>query len=278
MVADPEPSHSDAGTWSVSRTSDASWVHVFGCWPRRVVGGRHEPGIDVAQGVPEAGPRGKPQGRSAPARSTRKPLGRLPCRPGLSRVLPQMLGAAGMSARVHRSVEQVAGAGPRIPVLSLDSGVAGPVVCIGANLHGDESTGLGVVHALDGVLPRLLARGRVFLYPSLNPLGLEQGSRRMPGDGLDPNRAFPGSARGSRAERHADRRGATSSHDARSSISTCTPTPRCGAVCHRRPGRRVPVRCAGGGAVCSLRHRPDRAGPCGPVHGFGRIGACREHS
>ncbi|MEC7946152.1 MAG: succinylglutamate desuccinylase/aspartoacylase family protein, partial [Myxococcota bacterium] len=110
-----------------------------------------------------------------------------------------------MSARVHRSVEQVAGAGPRIPVLSIDSGVAGPVVCIGANLHGDESTGLGVVHALDGVLPRLLARGRVFLYPSLNPLGLEQGSRRMPGDGLDPNRAFPGSARGSRAERHADR-------------------------------------------------------------------------
>lgn len=110
-----------------------------------------------------------------------------------------------MSVRVRRTLEQVAGAGPRIPVISLDSGVEGPVVCIGANLHGDECTGLGVVYALDRVLPESLQRGRVHLYPSLNPLGLEQASRRLPGDGLDPNRAFPGSTRGSRAERHAER-------------------------------------------------------------------------
>jgi uncharacterized protein len=110
-----------------------------------------------------------------------------------------------MSARVRRSQEQVGGGGPRIPVITLDSGEIGPVVCVGANLHGDECTGLGVVHALDRRLPGALKRGRVHLYPSLNPLGLEQGSRRVPGDGLDPNRAFPGSTRGSRAERHADR-------------------------------------------------------------------------
>lgn len=110
-----------------------------------------------------------------------------------------------MSARVRRSLEQVGGGGPRIPVLTLDSGQPGPVVCVGANLHGDECTGLGVVHVLDRALPGVLTRGRVHLYPSLNPLGLEQGSRRLPGDTLDPNRAFPGGARGSRAERHADR-------------------------------------------------------------------------
>jgi predicted deacylase len=110
-----------------------------------------------------------------------------------------------MSVRVRRSLEQVAGGGPRIPVISHDTGLPGPVVCVGANLHGDECTGLGVVHALDHRLPGLLQRGRVHLYPSLNPLGLEQASRRLPGDGLDPNRAFPGSSRGSRAERHADR-------------------------------------------------------------------------
>lgn len=110
-----------------------------------------------------------------------------------------------MNARVRRSLEQVAGGGPRIPVITLDSGEPGPVLCVGANLHGDECTGLGVVHGLDRLLPGILERGRVHLYPSLNPLGLEQASRRLPGDALDPNRAFPGSARGSRAERHAER-------------------------------------------------------------------------
>lgn len=106
-------------------------------------------------------------------------------------------------AAVSRAL--VPGAGPRLPVVTLDTGVPGPVVVVGANLHGDECTGVGAAHRLVAELPERLERGRVHVYPSLNPLGLEQGSRRLPGDGLDPNRAFPGSARGSRAERHAAR-------------------------------------------------------------------------
>jgi uncharacterized protein len=99
----------------------------------------------------------------------------------------------------------VGGVGPRIPVLTVDSGRPGPVAAVGGNLHGDECTGLGAVHALLDALPHSLRSGKVHLYPSLNPAGLQQGVRRLPGDALDPNRAFPGSSRGSRAERHAAR-------------------------------------------------------------------------
>jgi predicted deacylase len=90
-----------------------------------------------------------------------------------------------------------------MPVITFSAPAPGPSVAVGANLHGDECTGIGVVHALSGQLASVLLRGKVHLYPSLNPRGLDEGTRRMPGDTLDPNRAFPGAARGSAAERHA---------------------------------------------------------------------------
>jgi predicted deacylase len=100
---------------------------------------------------------------------------------------------------------EVAGPGVRMPVAVVRAAAPGPAVVIGANLHGDECTGLGVVHALIRELPRRLVGGVVTLLPSLNPQGLEQGTRRIAGDTADPNRVFPGSARGSLAERHAAR-------------------------------------------------------------------------
>lgn len=90
-----------------------------------------------------------------------------------------------------------------MPVLTVRADEPGPSVVVGANLHGDECTGIGVVHALVNQLPTLLTRGSVHLYPTLNPKGLEQATRAVPGDPLDPNRAFPGSMRGSPTERHA---------------------------------------------------------------------------
>jgi predicted deacylase len=99
----------------------------------------------------------------------------------------------------------VAGSGVPIPVLSVVAKVAGPAVVVSANLHGDECTGIGVVHALARLLPTRLLRGSVYLYPSLNPQGLIEGTRRLPDDATDPNRAFPGNARGTPAERHAAR-------------------------------------------------------------------------
>lgn len=80
----------------------------------------------------------------------------------------------------------------------------GPVVAITANIHGDEATGVGVVHELDRWLqePGNHLQGTLVLYPSLNPGGLSSRTRVTP-DGDDLNRLFPGRKLGSTAERHA---------------------------------------------------------------------------
>lgn len=91
----------------------------------------------------------------------------------------------------------------RIPVVCLSSGHPGPTVVVTANIHGDETTGVGVIHNLIRVLPDLLLRGQVFLYPTLNPGGLAANCRVLPGDSQDLNRMFPGKPRGPAAERHA---------------------------------------------------------------------------
>lgn len=101
--------------------------------------------------------------------------------------------------------ERVDGSGVQLPVVEIAAAAPGPVVAIGANMHGDEATGVGVVHSLVRTLPRDLRCGRVLLYPSLNPKGLEAQTRRMPTDDLDPNRAYPGTPSGSPAERVAYR-------------------------------------------------------------------------
>ena len=93
--------------------------------------------------------------------------------------------------------------GGRLSVLTVSSGKPGPCVVVTANIHGDESTGVGVVHNLSRCLPDLLTAGTVHMYPTLNPGGLTANTRTLPGDGQDLNRMFPGKARGSAAERHA---------------------------------------------------------------------------
>ena len=98
---------------------------------------------------------------------------------------------------------RVPGTGPELSVASVRSEQAGPTVVITANLHGDECTGIGAVFQLRDLLRDRLECGAVHLYPSLNPEGLARGSRELPGVEADPNRAFPGGAAGSTAERHA---------------------------------------------------------------------------
>ena len=93
--------------------------------------------------------------------------------------------------------------GGRLSVLTVRSEQPGPCVAVTANIHGDESTGVGVVHNLSRCLPDLLIAGTVHMYPTLNPGGLTANTRSLPGDGQDLNRMFPGKPRGSAAERHA---------------------------------------------------------------------------
>src|SRR5262245_34029288 len=103
----------------------------------------------------------------------------------------------GYPGRMSASVTELRLPGPgarSLPVIEVGSGKPGPLAVVTANLHGDEATGVGAVHVLASRLDGLLARGRVRLFPSLNPVGLAQGTRGLPGDELDPNRCFPGDA------------------------------------------------------------------------------------
>lgn len=87
-------------------------------------------------------------------------------------------------------------------VYEVDSLVEGPVVAITANVHGDECTGVAVVHQLLEDVSYIL-RGKLLLFSSLNPLGLQNMSRQIPGQQEDLNRVFPGDAYGEATEKHA---------------------------------------------------------------------------
>ena len=75
-------------------------------------------------------------------------------------------------------------------VWTIDSGVSGPVLGLTANIHGDECTGLV---ALNQVLEQgsRLKKGKIRLFPSLNPEGLMESKRESPRLGKDLNRLFP---------------------------------------------------------------------------------------
>ncbi len=112
-----------------------------------------------------------------------------------------MAGTAITSRETLRVPSHIGGPPRELPVLTVSSRTEGPTAVVTANVHGDEVTGVGVVHALNECLPELLLRGKVHLYPTLNPDGLASRSRRVPADDQDLNRLFPGEPRGTPAER-----------------------------------------------------------------------------
>ena len=75
-------------------------------------------------------------------------------------------------------------------VWTIDSGVIGPVLGLTANIHGDESTGVVV---LNQILEQghMLQKGKLRLFPSLNPEGLSEVRRESPKLAQDLNRLFP---------------------------------------------------------------------------------------
>ncbi|CAG1015253.1 N-alpha-acetyl-L-2,4-diaminobutyric acid deacetylase [Anaerolineae bacterium] len=79
-----------------------------------------------------------------------------------------------------------------LPVIIAHGRSSGPVLWITAGIHGDEYTGIGVIHRL--LTPELLTdlRGAVVSVPTLNPAGLRVGERAPYYlKKLDPNRLFP---------------------------------------------------------------------------------------
>lgn len=75
-------------------------------------------------------------------------------------------------------------------VWTIDSGIVGPVIGLTANIHGDESTGVVV---LNQILEQghLLQKGKLRIFPSLNPEGLAEVRRESPKLAQDLNRLFP---------------------------------------------------------------------------------------
>jgi uncharacterized protein len=104
----------------------------------------------------------------------------------------------GLEPELHRTIYGVyklqdhpSGIEESIPVVLL-SGSEGPTISISANLHGDEYTGMLVIHKLlqDSSLTSQL-KGTLILLPSLNPIGSLLGKRAYSLTNDDPNRLFP---------------------------------------------------------------------------------------
>ena len=94
----------------------------------------------------------------------------------------------------------------RIPVLTADSKLPGPVVWLTACIHGDEVGGTAIVHEVFSLLRRTgLKCGAVHAFPLVNSMGFENVSRYINTDREDLNRCFPGKASGSMGEQLARR-------------------------------------------------------------------------
>jgi len=90
----------------------------------------------------------------------------------------------------------------RLAMMEARSGRGGPTVWLTAGVHGDEVGGVVVVQELFARLrKRTLLAGRLKAFPLLNPFGFETASRQIPASQEDLNRAFPGDAAGTFAER-----------------------------------------------------------------------------
>lgn len=79
----------------------------------------------------------------------------------------------------------------RVPLVVARGRRPGPTLVVSANIHGDELTGMHVIHdLLTTALVRRL-RGTLVALPTLNPSGLGARRRQSAFDIRDPNRLFP---------------------------------------------------------------------------------------
>lgn len=93
----------------------------------------------------------------------------------------------------------------RMPYMQVHSVHPGPTVWLTACCHGDEVGGIVVVQEVFRRLrKRPLLKGAIHAFPLMNPLGFETAQRHVTLSEEDLNRAFPGSATGTLAERIAD--------------------------------------------------------------------------
>ncbi|MBD3191174.1 MAG: hypothetical protein GF308_11040 [Candidatus Heimdallarchaeota archaeon] len=79
----------------------------------------------------------------------------------------------------------------RIPIIIAQGKKAGPTLWLIANIHGNEYTGILVIHRIINELPLEELRGTIVAIPTLNPAGSRIKKRLPYYDKKDPNRLFP---------------------------------------------------------------------------------------
>lgn len=97
----------------------------------------------------------------------------------------------------------------KLDFYSLSFGAGEPEVAVTSGFYGDEHNGLYVCHKLIGFLREIengggagwRLKGRVRIFPALNPLGTLTDRRFWPFDQRDINRSFPGVPLGETTER-----------------------------------------------------------------------------
>jgi predicted deacylase len=94
----------------------------------------------------------------------------------------------------------------RLPYMEARAAEPGPAAWLTACAHGDEVGGMVVVQEIFKRLrKRPLLRGSLHAFPLMNPLGFEAGARHVTMSEEDLNRSFPGNAKGTLAERIAEK-------------------------------------------------------------------------
>ena len=88
-------------------------------------------------------------------------------------------------------LEHPVGTIERLPVIIAQGHNDGPVLWLTANIHGDEYTGIPVIHKTIEKLDLKKLNGAIVAIPSLNPAGSRVTSRCPYYDQKDPNRLFP---------------------------------------------------------------------------------------
>lgn len=90
----------------------------------------------------------------------------------------------------------------KLPILIERGKDEGPVIWLCAGIHGDEVTGIEVIHRIFSYLKRHpLKKGVLYGIPMINTTGFEMVKRENPYDDEDINRNFPGDPNGSATER-----------------------------------------------------------------------------
>lgn len=82
------------------------------------------------------------------------------------------------------------GQSEQVPIIVVDGEEPGPTVWVTGTIHGDEPTGMAVIHKFVTLIRDKPLRGTVVCIPVMNPSGLRTNTRTSYYHGDDPNRYF----------------------------------------------------------------------------------------